>query len=278
MIRYGIMEIVHYVESGIGTPVVLLHAFPVDARMWQGVRTELEDHVRVIAPDQRGMGQRSSREAATSELTSDDPQRTVPEEPGMETVAEDVLALLDQLRLRRAYVAGCSMGGYVAMAMARKAPERLEGMILADTKAEADSAEQRDNRLRIADRAEREGITGWLAENTLPGILGDTTRQRRGNVVEQARELVEQQPPAGVAWAQRAMANRPDSSETLRAYRGPALVLAGTEDTLCPPRSARDTAALLPRSEVVTLPEAGHLSPLETPEAFAHAVREWLGE
>ncbi|WP_092630396.1 alpha/beta fold hydrolase [Actinopolyspora mzabensis] len=268
----------HYVESGVGTPLVLLHAFPVDARMWQGVRTELEEHVRVLAPDQRGMGQPSSWEAATTELTSDDPQRSVPEEPDLETVAEDVLALLDRLRLRRVYVVGCSMGGYVAMAMARKAPERLEGLILADTKAEADSAEQRDNRLRIADRAEREGTMGWLAENTLPGILGETTRQRRGSVVEQARELVEQQPPAAVAWAQRAMANRPDSSETLRAYQGPALVLTGTEDTLSPPRSARDTAALLSRSEVVILPEAGHLSPMETPEAFAHAVREWLGE
>ncbi|MGJ7906992.1 alpha/beta fold hydrolase [Actinopolyspora sp. H202] len=272
------MEIVHYVESGVGTPLVLLHAFPVDARMWQGVRSELEDHVRVIAPDQRGMGRHSSWEATTTELTSDESPRSVPEEPSLETVAEDVLALLDELRLRRAYVAGCSMGGYVAMAMARKAPERLEGLILADTKADADSTEQRDNRLRIADRAEREGTTGWLAENTLPGILGESTRQRRGNVVEQARELVEQQPSAGIAWAQRAMANRPDNSDTLRAYQGPALVLAGTEDTLAPPRSARDTAALLSRSEVVTLPEAGHLSPLETPEAFAEAVRGWLGE
>ncbi|ASU77826.1 alpha/beta hydrolase [Actinopolyspora erythraea] len=266
----------HYVESGAGTPLVLLHAFPVDARMWDGVRTELDAHFRVLAPDQRGMGQSPLHEAAAPELTSGDSPWPDEREPSPDSAAEDVLALLDELRLPSAYVAGCSMGGYVAMALARRAPERIDGLILADTKAEADSTEQRDNRLRVADRAEREGTTGWLAGDTLPGILGRTTRHRRDNVVERARALVEQQPSAGVAWAQRAMAARPDSSGTLRAYEGPALVLVGDEDALSPPESARDMAALLPRGELVTLPEAGHLSPLETPETFANAVREWL--
>ncbi|SDP68130.1 Pimeloyl-ACP methyl ester carboxylesterase [Actinopolyspora xinjiangensis] len=266
----------HYVESGTGTPLVLLHAFPVDARMWEGVRTELEDRFRVLAPDQRGMGQSPPHESAVSESPSEGSPWPAEREPSPDAAAEDVLALLDELRLPSAYVAGCSMGGYVAMALARRAPERIEGLILADTKAEADSAEQRDNRLRVADRAEREGTAGWLAGDTLPGLLGRTTRHRRENVVERARTLVEQQPSAGVAWAQRAMAARPDSSGTLRAYEGPALVVVGDEDALSPPESARGTAALLPRGELVTLPEAGHLSPLETPRAFADAVRGWL--
>jgi pimeloyl-ACP methyl ester carboxylesterase len=268
----GTMGGVHYIESGTGPPLVLLHAFPVDARMWNGTRALLEEQARVVIPDQRGLGESPLRDAPASALVGVEEPPT----PGLDQAAADVVALLDTLGLRRVILGGCSMGGYVAMAVLRAAPERVAGLLLVDTKAVADNAEQRDNRLAVADRAEREGIAGWLADNNLPNLIGRTSRDHRPDVVAEARALIEAQPPDGVAWAQRAMAARPDSTDTLRAFTGPSLVVAGEEDTLTPPEAARDLAAALPRAELAILPRIGHLAPLEDPSAFADVVRPWL--
>nr|WP_026449212.1 alpha/beta fold hydrolase [Actinopolyspora mortivallis] len=269
----------HYVESGVGPPLVLLHAFPVDERMWRDARAELEGRFRLVTPDQRGLG-RSTLDG--SPTPGPEKRRRAGEDetgsPSLEVAAEDVLALLDRLELPRAYLGGCSMGGYVAMSVLRRAPERVAGLVLADTRPDSDGEEQRRNRLSVAERAEREGVSGWLADNSLPGLLGPTTWQRRPEVVRTARSLVEEQPPEGVAWAQRAMAARPDSSEVLRTYEGPALVLRGEEDTLSSADVAREMAELLPHARSMTLPEAGHLAPLENPTAFAAAVGDWLAE
>jgi len=255
---------VHYVESGTGTPLVLLHAFPVDARMWDRARAQLDDGARVITPDQRGLG--------ASPLGGD------LSAPSVDVAAADVLELLDELGLQRVVLGGCSMGGYVAMAVLRRAPERVAGLLLVDTKAEADTEQARDDRLAAADRAEREGTEGWLADGTVPNVLGATTQQQRPQVVSEIREQVSSQPAEGVAWAQRAMAGRPDSAETLRGFTGPALVVAGEEDALTPPEAARNLAALLPNSAQRVVPRTGHLVPAEDPEAFAATVRPWLEE
>ncbi|GGI72674.1 alpha/beta hydrolase [Saccharopolyspora subtropica] len=263
----------HYIESGAGTPLVLLHAFPVDARMWNAARVRLEDQVRVIAPDLRGLGE--SPLDGSSARRSADPSTPV-ETPGVDVLAADILALLDRLELPEVVLGGCSMGGYVAMAVLRAAPERVAGLLLVDTKAVADDEEQRANRLRVAERAERDGTNGWLAESMLPNLLGATTREQRPEVVAEVKALIDAQPPEGVAWAQRAMAGRPDSGDVLGAFDGPALVVVGEEDSLTPPEQARELAAALPAGELVTVPGAGHLVPLESPDAFADAVRSWL--
>jgi pimeloyl-ACP methyl ester carboxylesterase len=267
---------VHYIESGAGTPLVLLHAFPVDARMWNPLRSRLEEQARVITPDQRGLGEssldgttaRGMIEPAAAPLTVD--------RPSVDVAAADVLELLDQLELPRVVLGGCSMGGYAAMAVLRAAPQRVAGLLLVDTKAPADTDEQRTNRLNVASRAEQEGIGGWLAENMLPNLLGAATREKRPEVVGDLRALIEAQPADGVAWAQRAMAARPDSFEALRAFDGPAMVAVGAEDTITPPAAAREMADALPRGELVELAGSGHLPSLEAPDALADAVRPWL--
>jgi pimeloyl-ACP methyl ester carboxylesterase len=266
---------VHYIESGVGTPLVLLHAFPVDARMWNPARVRLEDQMRVVTPDQRGLGESALDGSSARSLPALAEDRTV-EAPSIDVAAADILALLDRLELPRVVLGGCSMGGYVAMAVLRAAPQRVAGLLLVDTKAVADNDEQRANRLNVADRAERDGTDGWLAESTLPNLLGRTTHEQRPEVVAGVRKLIDAQPPDGVAWAQRAMAGRPDSADTLRSYSGPALVLVGEEDTLTPPENARELANALPNGELVTLPGVGHLSPFESPDAFADTVRPWL--
>lgn len=266
-------------------PLVLLHAFPLDSRMWEGVRGRLAAHTRLITPDLRGQGR--------TELPAGD------REPDLADAAADVVAMLDRIGLDRVVLGGCSMGGYVTMAVLRAAPERVAGVVLLDTKAEADGPAARENRHRVAEQAEQEGIQGWLAAEMLPNLLaagadspdarevpadGDAREAEgergvhRSDVVRHTRDLIDAQTPAGVAWAQRAMANRPDSTGTLRVTTVPALVLVGEHDALTGPDDARRMAATLSASSLVTVPNAGHLSPMEAPETVADAISAWLAD
>lgn len=224
-------------------PVVLLHAFPLDSRMWDGVRAELD----VITPDLRGSGR----------------------EPDLDVLARDVVELIEPLG--RVILGGCSMGGYVAMAVLRLAPERVAGLVLADTRAGADTDTARATRLAVARRVEAEGLE-WLPDAVVPGLLGP---EPSADVVAGVRGFVLDQDPVEVAWAQRAMAARRDSAEVLRGADVPALVLVGEHDGLAPPAVGRELAGSLPRSTYVELPGAGHLTPVEAPQAFAAAIRTW---
>ncbi|OLF18652.1 alpha/beta fold hydrolase [Actinophytocola xanthii] len=237
-------------------PVVLLHAFPLDSRMWDGLRPVLG--ARLVTPDLPGFG--SAPAAAT---------------PSLDEAADAVLASLDRAGIGRAVVGGCSMGGYVAMAVLRAAPERVSGLVLVNTKASADAEPARRNRFAMVERAEAEGI-GWLADAMLGTLLGPTTLEWRPEVVARVRELVADQSPAAVAWAQRAMAARPDSAEVLRGSGLPALVVRGEEDGLIPGEEASAMVAALPGAELVELPGVGHLAPLEAPAELTAVLSEWL--
>ncbi|MDQ3788628.1 MAG: alpha/beta hydrolase [Actinomycetota bacterium] len=238
------------------TPLVLLHAFPLDHRMWDGVRAGISEHVELITPTQRGFGGTPLGDA----------------DPSLATVAADVLAQLDG---RRAIVGGCSMGGYVAMAMLKQAPEQVAGLVLVSTRATADAEAGRANREAMASRIEEEG-PGFVPDTVLPTLLGTETAERRPEVVETVRTLVSEQDGAAIAWAQRAMAARPDSSEVLRQADVPTLIVRGEQDSLIPADEAEALATLMPKAEVVVLAGAGHLPPLEVPEEFTGAVARWL--
>ena len=246
-------------EAGSGPPLVLLHALPLSSAMWLPQREGLSDVARVVTPDQRGFG--------GSPLGDD--------EPSLERAAEDVVALLDRLGLERVVLGGLSMGGYVAMAVLRTAPERVAGLLLADTKGGADPEPAVANRLRVADAVLADGAQ-VLVDEVLPKLLGGTTVTSRPLVAGRVRGLVQAAPPAAVAWAQRAMAARQDSFDVLRATDVPALVVVGDEDVLSPPDDARALADALPQGRLVVLPGAGHLTSVEVPDAFDDAVRTWL--
>jgi pimeloyl-ACP methyl ester carboxylesterase len=249
-----------FTESGSGIPLVLLPAFPFDSRVWDRVRIGLADQARVITPDPPGFGR--------TPLGA--------EEPDLAVTAREVVALLDKLGLDRAVIGGCSMGGYTTLAVLRAAPSRVSGLVLIDTKHTADPPEARENRLAMATRAEHEGVAGWLGDTMLPVLLGKTTTTQRPDVVDTARHLVAEAPGEAVAWAQRAMAARPDSSAALRAADVPALVVHGGEDAIIPVDAGRAMAELLPQAEMVVLPDSGHLPPLEVPAALTTAVTAWL--
>ena len=235
---------------------VLIHAFPLDLRMWDDVRTVLGE--QVITPNLPGFGGAPPAGG-----------------PDLDAAAGSVLALLDRLGIERVIVGGCSMGGYVAMALLRQAPDRVGGLVLINTKASADTEEARDKRLANAARAEAEGIDR-LADDMLTTLLGPTTLEKRPEVEACLRELIGDQSPAAVAWAQRAMAARPDSFDALRAADVPALVLRGAEDALIPAAEAAAMVEALPRATFVELPGAGHLAPLEVPTEVAAAITAWL--
>ena len=245
-------------ELSAELPLVLLHAFPLDARMLDPVRAPLAERLRVITPDQRGLGR--------SPLPDTDA------EPSLAHAARDVIALLDKLELDRVVLGGCSMGGYLAMAVLRQAPERVAGLVFIDTKATADTPEAARAREEVAKRVEDEGVVGWLADANLPKLVADSASE---DVVARVRELIDAQPPSGVAWASRAMRTRPDSVELLREADVPSLVIVGERDALTPLDAANAMMEALPEATLVVLPEAGHLTPLEAPAGVVEAILSW---
>ncbi|MFF0310160.1 alpha/beta fold hydrolase [Streptosporangium sp. NPDC004379] len=248
-------------SAGEGLPVVLLHAFPLSSAMWLAQREGLSAVCKVITPDLRGFG---------GSVLGD-------EEPSLDVMADDVARTLDREGVDRAVIGGLSMGGYVTMALCRRHPDRLLGLVLADTKASADPDQARVNRERIAAAVVEDG-PAVLLEEVLPPLVGRTTAERRAMVYGRVRGLVQSAPPRAVAWAQRAMAARPDSFDTLRALKVPALVLVGEEDGLTPRADAEAMAGAVPDGRLTVIEKAGHLSAVEQPEAFNRALAGFVAE
>ena len=213
------MTSMHVRDEGEGPVAVLLHAFPCDGRMWQPQATVLvEAGWRVLVPDLPGFG-------------ASDP---VAGEPSLLPVAEAVIAMVDDRGIDRCVLAGVSLGGYVAMSVLSSRPDLAAAVVLCDTKATADAAAARDNRERLALMCEEapDQTARILEQSVLPGLLGETTRASRPEVVLRVRDWLASAPTATVAWYQRAMAARPDSLDVLQGLDVPALVVWGDEDAL----------------------------------------------
>ncbi len=245
--------------------VVLLHAFPLDHRLWDDVVDAVAAaDWDVVVPDLRGFGG-----SAFGPEPPDD-------EPSLTAMARDVLAALDRMGLASVVLGGLSLGGYVAMEIVRQDPDRVAALVLADTKASADTEDARANRLRVADQVLAAGSTEALARAMLPALLGATTHQQRPEVVATVRGWIHEAEPAGVAWAQRAMAARPDSHADLARLTVPSLVLWGAEDALAPADEQHSMLAVLRDARDVVIPGAGHLSAVEDPEAVTAALVAFL--
>lgn len=213
-----------------------------------------------IAPDLRGFG---ASEAGSLDGWS------------MDVFADDVAALLDSLAVPRAVVCGLSMGGYVAFAFWRRHRERVRGLVLADTRAGADSEEGRAGRHAVAEEVLVKG-SAVVARAMLPRLLAAATRDEAPEVVDRVRSMMENTAPASIARAQRAMAERPDSTGDLAGIDVPVLVVTGEEDVLTGPAEARAMVDALPRATLALIPGAGHLSPVERPAAFNAALYAFL--
>ena len=247
--------------GGAGTPVLLLHAFPLNSKMWEPQIESLGERFRFIAPDLGGFG--------ASDASDDAATYT------MDGFADQAKAVLDELGIERCVLVGLSMGGYIAFAFLRKYREAVSQLVLADTRAEADPPEGVEKRTKQQELVRSEGTAGLI--DTLSGaLLGEATREKKSDVVEVVKELMGG-PAAGFIGALEAMKNRPDSSDELSRIDVPTLIIVGENDAVTPPEASRKMHEHIGGSKLVVIPEAGHLSNLEAPEAFNGALAEFLG-
>jgi 3-oxoadipate enol-lactonase len=253
---------VAYEDVGTGLPVVLLHAFPFDREMWTPQLGPLAAAgFRVLAPDFAEFGRSTPGSGA---FTIDD--------------AADVVAdFLEALKIERAVVGGLSMGGYVAMAFARRHPERLAGLILADTKAAPDDATAREGRDKAISSVRANGPSAF-GESMLPKLLSEHTRAANPEAVALARTVATRQTEAALTAALYALRDRPDAAPGLEAVKVPTLVIVGEHDAVTPPLTAARIAGMVRASELHHIPNAGHMSNLENPAAFNKAVLAFLAK
>jgi 3-oxoadipate enol-lactonase len=186
-----------------------------------------------------------------------------------------VLAIMDLLHLPRPVVGGLSMGGYVTFAIWRLAAERCRALVLADTKASADTDQGRAARDKMIELTEREG-TGRVADEMLPKLLGETTRETQPEVVDRAWRMVDRQTRGAVVGALVRLRDRPDSTPLLPAIGVPVAVIVGEEDVVTPPSDSEAMRAALPKAALTKIPRAGHLANLENPAAFNEALSSFL--
>jgi 3-oxoadipate enol-lactonase len=245
--------------SGAAPTLLFLHGFPFSKSLWDPQVAALSPTHRCLAPDLAGFGDSEACEGICR----------------MEDYAADALALLDHAGVDRAVVCGLSMGGYVALALAAAAPERLRGLVLADTRAGADSPEAAAGRHAAAEQVLAEG-TGAFAPGFLPKALGASTPAERPAVRARVEALVLEAAPSAVAAAQRGMAVRPDRHGILPGLAVPVLIVVGEEDVITPPAESRRMAEAIAGSRLVVLPAAGHLANLENPAAFNRELAGFL--
>lgn len=235
--------------------LVLIHAFPLSGEMWRETVSRLkEDSLRIIAAELPGFGK-----APTAPWT-------------MEEAAEEIYQYAQQEDLSNLVLCGLSMGGYVALTFYRKYPDIVEALVLADTKAAADTPEAREQRFVFAKDALARGAVAaeerMLSKMTAPGA--------DSRVVDLVRSWFQAAQPEAIANALHAMADRSDSTELLPLINVPTLVIAGEHDAITSANEMQGMAAAIQGSKFVVIPDAGHLSAVEKPSEFAGAIHGFL--
>jgi len=248
----------YHVEKGKGLPVVLVHGFPLDGRMWEQQVAALSDRYRVVAVDLPEFGKSASR----GEFT-------------MDSLAEAIHDHLVAINARPCVLAGLSMGGYIALAFAKKYPSDLVGLMLVDTKAEEDTAQAKEGRGKMIEVARTQGSKA-IAEQMMPKMISEQRLKHSPAVVGRLREIMENCPAKTIEHALAAMRDRPDRTEMLASIAAPTLIIVGQEDAITPPKVAEEMKKQIPKAELVIVPGAGHMSPMEQPSLVTNAMRQFL--
>jgi len=248
-------------DGGHGTPLLLLHGFPMSSAIFSPIRPIVERAGRLLTVDLRGFG------------ASDAPEGSY----GMDDLAADVVRVADHLGLERFVLGGHSMGGYVAFRVAARHRRRLSGLILIDTRAAADTPEGAGRR-RAAVAAIHGGGRGAFLDTFLPLLVRPAARDRRPELMEQLRSIAARIPDHVLTGCLEGMATRPDSRDLLAGLDLPTLVVHGADDAVMPLAEARALALTLPRAELFEVPGAGHTPTLEQPELVGEAIARFLTE
>jgi pimeloyl-ACP methyl ester carboxylesterase len=240
------------------TTLVLIHGFPFTSKMWRPQIDALaSDALRVVAPDLPGFGQTPGAFTSVDEC------------------ADHIAVLLDEIGARRTVLAGFSMGGYIAFAFVRKYAARLHGLILIDTKAEPDTEEGKQGRYALAEKAQDDG-PDTVIETILPRLVSESTLSGRPDVVEHVRDAAAGATLEGVVGALRALAERASSVQDLPRIAVPTLIIVGREDAVTPPADAETMRAAISGAQLTIIPDAGHMTPVEQPDAVTKAMRDWF--
>jgi pimeloyl-ACP methyl ester carboxylesterase len=251
-----------YEDSADRVPVLWIHGFPLNAQLWDLQIEGLADIARQITPDLRGHGKSDS----------------TPPPCTMEMYADDCVRLLDNLGCHGpVVVGGLSMGGYVAMELCRRHPERVLGLILAATRAGADSAEGKAGRDQAAEVARKDGVAA-IVEGMLPKLMAPQTYKEQPDLVEFVKDMMMETSEDGVIGALAGMRDRVDSTPDLAEFPFPTLIIHGQDDQLIPVSEAQAMLAAMPEADLVIIPEAGHLPNLEQANEFNDAVRDFLDQ
>jgi 3-oxoadipate enol-lactonase len=237
-------------------PLVLVHAFPMGRHMWRAQQDAVRD-----------------RPVLTPPLPGFDGHPRV-ESPTMDGYARDLLATLDREGVSRAIFCGLSLGGYVLFGVLRQAPERVAGLILADTRTSLDTPDRLAGRARSIDTVRRKGPSA-IADEMIPGLLSATTHETKPRVAEELRRLIESQTADAIADGLHAMMTRPDSAAVLGRVRVPALIIVGEDDTITPVSDAENMHRGIHGSRLLVIPGVGHMSNMEAPAEFNRAVAEF---
>lgn len=248
-----------YTDAGSGAPVVLIHGYPFNRSLWNEQVEALSGKYRVVAPDLRGFGESDSSSGPVT----------------MNRMAQDVAQLMDQLDIPQAVIGGLSMGGYVALAFCKQFPERVRAVVLADTRAQADTEEAKKTRAEQAEKALSEGMAG-IADAMLPKLLTPDTVSKRPEVVKRIRDMMLKTKPEGAAGALLGMAQRDDQTEFISSIKVPALIIAGREDAITPPADSEAMHAKIAGSRLIVIENAGHVSNLEQTQQFNDALLAFL--
>ncbi len=255
--RAGDIELA-YTDVGSGTVLLFVHGFPHSRELWRPQLEELGSECRCIAPDLRGFG-----------------DSHVGGPYNMDQYADDLAALLDALEIERCIVAGLSMGGYIAFSMWRRHRGRIRALVLADTRAEADDDEGREKRRKMITTAREQGMSA-VAELMIQGMVGKSTRATDPSLVGEVHAMLASAPVDGAIGALEAMMHRDDSTSTLPTIDVPVAIVVGDEDVLTPPKLARTMHEAIAGSSLTVIPRAGHVSNVEQPESFNHALRDLI--
>jgi 3-oxoadipate enol-lactonase len=250
---------IFYTVRGSGAPLILLHPFPTNHRFWDDCALYLESRYQLITPDLRAHGESSPGEGAAT----------------MDKHAQDLLLLCNQLGFNKAFFAGVSIGGYVLFEFWRRSRERVAALVLSNTRAGADSPEQRANREKTIQDVQQRGPTPFI-EATLPKMLSETTLRTRPDRVEAARALMARMSVKGIVAGLQGLAARQDSTPTLGTIDVPTLIIAGDQDTSTPRPEAELMHLGISGSRMEVVPRTGHYAALEQPEQTARAMRAFL--
>ncbi len=242
-----------YAQHGTGVPVVLIHGFPLEHSIWDETIGPLAETCRLIVPDLRGFGGSSAPDSSYS----------------LEDMAADLAGLLDHLGLEKATLVGHSMGGYIALAFARRYPERVSGLALVASQPLADTPEQKKGRYETAGKVVEGGVS-IVRDAMLPKLSADAKIQ------ESLHQIISRQKPAGVVGALKAMAERADSSPVLAAARFPILIVHGDADQLIPIERARQMKELNQAADLIELKGIGHMPMMEAPGAVAKEIAKFV--